>query len=301
AWFSWFNTTQKGPVPGSYRWKGRNALTNRELNPKTLTSGLDDYPRASHPTDEERHVDLYSWMVIAASTMHRLGSLLGHDTLRYETTALYLSDNKLLDSLHWSSYSQTYADYGLHTDAVVLRRPDIVPRSPNQNREMTRVTLKNPEYRLVDSSFGYVSLFPFLLKILDPTSSHLGVILEKIRKPELLWTDYGLRSLSTNSPLYMKRNTEHDPPYWRGQIWININYLVVRALHFYSSQEGPHREVAAKIHKELTKNLVDNIMRQYFKSGYLWEQYNDKTGEGSGCRPFNGWTALIVSIMSENY
>lgn len=301
AWFSWFNSTQKGSLPGSYRWRGRDDKTKKELNPKTLTSGLDDFPRASHPTVDERHIDLYCWMAIAASTLHRLGTLLGQDTSKYEATALYLTDNKLMNKLHWSSYSQTYADYGLHTDAVILKRPDIVPRSPNQNREMARVTLKNPEYRFVDTTFGYVNLFPFLLRILEPTSSHLGVLLEKIRKPELLWTNYGLRSLSMNSPLYMKRNTEHDPPYWRGQIWININYLAVRALHYYSNESGPYQKEAAKLYKELRMNVIQNIMRQYEKSGFLWEQYNDKTGHGSGCRPFTGWTALVLSIMSEKF
>ncbi|KOB68606.1 putative glucosidase i, partial [Operophtera brumata] len=54
------------------------------------------------------------------------------------------------------------------------------------------------------------------------------------------------RSLSKSSPFYMRRNTEHDPPYWRGQ-------------------------------------------------------YSDKDGKGSGCRPFTGWTALLVLIMAEDY
>lgn len=65
--------------------------------------------------------------------------------------------------------------------------------------------------------------------------------------PDLLWSPFGLRSLSKTSPLYETHNTEHDPPYWRGSIWVNMNYLALAALHHYSQREGPYREKAFKV------------------------------------------------------
>lgn len=308
AWFSWFNNTQKGDIMGTYRWRGRDSLTNRELNPKTLTSGLDDFPRASHPNDKEHHIDLRCWIAFAAGVMADLARLLDRDDTKFLETHYYLSDNTLLNELHLSPFTETYSDYGLHSDGVVLRKPQIL-KHQNQghhfqhqdNIDKVRVTIRNPEYRLVDTTFGYVNLFPFLLEILTPDSFYLGKILKNIHDPNILWTNYGIRSLSKSAPLYMERNTEHDPPYWRGQIWININYLTLKALYHYGSQPGPYSAEAKKIYLELRSNVVSNIINQYRRSGYIWEQYNDQTGEGSGCRPFTGWSALVVLIMAEQY
>ena len=38
-----------------------------------------------------------------------------------------------------------------------------------------------------------------------------------------------------------------------------------------------------------------------FRTGYVWEQYNDRTGEGQGCKPFTGWSALTVLMMGETF
>lgn len=299
AWYDWFNTTQTGPLPGTYRWRGRDPNITTELNPKTLTSGMDDYPRASHPTEDERHVDLRCWMAVSASALVTISNLLNKPAKRLVDAEIYLKDNALLDRYHWSERKEAYADYGLHTDRIILgfeteRR---LPVSADD-----RLVLKQPTLQLVDSTFGYNSLFPLMLRILEPDSQKLGKILHKLRDPDLLWTPYGLRSLAKKSPLYMKRNTKTDPPYWRGNIWINMNYLIVSGLYHYSKLAGgPYAQLAREIYVELRRNVIDNIFKEYRRTGYLWENYNDATGHGSGARPFTGWTSLVVLLMAEIY
>ena len=145
-------------------------------------------------------------------------------------------------------------------------------------------------------------LFPFLLQIVSPTSDNLGHILSDLENPDRLWTPFGLRSLSKEATLYDRRNTEYDPPYWRGPIWININFLAVRALHHYGHvADGPHKARAAALYAKLRDAIVKNVVYEYRRTGYVWEQYNDSTGRGQGCRPFTGWSALTVLIMGEKY
>ncbi|XP_030921218.1 mannosyl-oligosaccharide glucosidase [Geospiza fortis] len=86
------------------------------------------------------------------------------------------------------------------------------------------------------------------------------------------WMDHILTRHIQFSPLYLRRNTEHDPPYWRGSVWVNIHFLALRALH-----------------------------GDYEATGFLWEHYRDSDGTGQGCHPFAGWSALVVLAMAEDY
>ncbi|KAI7724751.1 hypothetical protein M8C21_004628 [Ambrosia artemisiifolia] len=305
AWFQWFNTTQSGKHTSNYYWHGRKeSQTIFELNPKTLSSGLDDYPRASHPTEEERHLDLRCWMLLAADCMHSISEQLvkkEESWKAYKETAKLLADFDLLNEMHFDKDHGAYFDYGNHTEKVRLRR-QLVEKNGNQppSLELVREVLEKPVLRLVPH-VGYVSLFPFISKIIPSKSWILEKQLDIISNTSTLWTNYGLRSLSKTSSMYMKRNTEHDPPYWRGPIWMNMNYLILSSLHHYSREEGPYRERAETIYNDLKGNLIRNVMKNYKQTGYLWEQYDQKKGNGKGAHPFTGWTSLVVLIMAESY
>ena len=65
-----------------------------------------------------------------------------------------------------------------------------------------------------------------MLSLLPVDSPHLGATLELLRDPEQLWSPYGLRSLSKNHPLFGEGEN-----YWRGPIWIQMNYLALAALN----------------------------------------------------------------------
>src|SRR5690349_8539118 len=97
-----------------------------------------------------------------------------------------------------------------------------------------RKVFLEPRLHLVDDVFGYNSLYPLIFHLIPANAPELQDVLTKLKDPEVIdclslqvtlvqevWTEFGLRSLSAKSRYYAARNTEHDPPYWRGYIWIN--------------------------------------------------------------------------------
>ncbi|KAJ2007257.1 Processing alpha glucosidase I [Coemansia thaxteri] len=267
------------PSAFGYRWRGRTEN-------HTLTSGLDDYPRARLPSKYELHVDLFSWATFMTRLNTELASLTESDNEASElrkTGGELKSHLEQLDEIHWNEHDKMYCD-------VTMQVRDDYDELEDEDGSggLERVFVCHR---------GYVSLFPMLLGLVSPNSGKLGHILDMIEDPEELWTEYGVRSLSKNDEYYGQGEN-----YWRGPIWININYLVLSSLHRnYMTVKGPYQEQARRIYTGLRENLVNNVFAQYRDTRFFWEQYNPESGSGQRTHPFTGWTTLIVNVMAEKY
>jgi mannosyl-oligosaccharide glucosidase len=196
---NWFQTTQGGNLAlykntdfrlQGYRWRGRTPQ-------HTLTSGLDDYPRAQPPHPGELHVDALGWVGVMVTVLAKLAQF--SDQTSIDSASFNKQREEVIESLntfHWSDSSQTYCDTTIEHD------------------EPVHVCHQ-----------GYASLMPFLVGLLDAQDPKLQYILELMRDEDQLWSAHGLRSLSKRDEFYGK-----DENYWRGPIWININYLALQRL-----------------------------------------------------------------------
>ncbi|KAF9452232.1 glycoside hydrolase family 63 protein [Macrolepiota fuliginosa MF-IS2] len=269
--YDWFRRTQRGQIKQygrkarsrteGYRWRGRSEL-------HVLTSGMDDYPRGP-PHAGELHLDLISWMAFFTRTMREIAEFVGEkeDALTFTEIEKAILNN--IEDLHWDDEHQMYCDANINED--------------------------DESYHVCHQ--GYLSLFPFLLELLPADSHHLGAILDALHDPEQLWSPYGIRSLSKAHPEFGQGEN-----YWKGPIWIQMNYLALRALHnTYATQEGPYQQKAKEIYNELRKNVVNNVVKEHDRTGYVWEQYDAVTGEGKRSHPFTGWTSLTALILTERY
>lgn len=266
--YDWFRRTQTGNLTSyqttdakyheGYRWRGR---TPQHI----LTSGLDDYPRASVPHPEELHVDAISWIGIMAIVLSNIASSLGneHDKKKYAKHQSQVL--RSIDDIHWSESAQVYCD----TTVVEGNRVEQICHK------------------------GYISLLPFLVGLVGPNHPHIGAILDIIQDPENLWSDFGIRSLSRKDEFY---GTEEN--YWRSPIWININYMILQKLLELAQSSSQSQKRAHEMYTQLRLNLVNTVFKSWKETGFAWEQYNPDTGKGQRTQHFTGWTSLIVKIMA---
>lgn len=162
--FNWFLKTQRASLLGSsedeflFRWRGRS-------DHHTLTSGLDDYPRGSVPSNYELHVDLLSWMAFAARALYNIKTLLDIQTeLANEPDfkELYKLAIRNLNQYHWDDSRGCFSDVTVNDDETGL---------------------------MFVSNVGYVSLFPMLFGLVPENDPKLEKLLDIIEDPQQLWTE----------------------------------------------------------------------------------------------------------------
>lgn len=273
--YNWFRRTQAADIrswhspdearPPSwtegYRWRGRTPN-------HCLTSGLDDYPRAATPHPAEMHVDLMAWMGAMTNAMIKIGRFVEApvaDIERYEIILKGILGN--LEELHWSEDEGMYCD--LAWDAET-------------------------EARVHECHEGYVTLMPFLLGLVP--AHKIGIILDRLSDPEGVWSEFGIRSLTKRDAAFGQ-----DEDYWRGAIWVNMNYLALRTAQDYYDDEQTSVTDRAKlsdIYSKLRTNIVQTVYKQWKETGFAWEQYEQSEGKPKGVKHFAGWTSLVTQIMS---
>lgn len=288
--YEWFRTSQRGLVEEyeeifeeegisdkvhkneTYRWRGRTI-------DHCLPSGLDDYPRAQPPDIAELNVDALAWVGVMTRSMKKIAHILNleDDEIRYQNLETNIVEN--LDILHWSKKNGCYCDITMDDEYEDAR-----------------------EFVCHE---GYVSILPFALKLMPKDSPKLAKILSLMSDPTKIFSDYGILSLSRQDEYFGKGEN-----YWRGPIWMNINYLCLDALKYYypevvsdnaagAENSADEQKLAKQLFTSLKANLIENVFRNWKEKQYCYEYYDQKNGQGKGIEHFTGWTALIVNIMGQ--
>ncbi|KAJ1500064.1 Processing alpha glucosidase I [Coelomomyces lativittatus] len=260
--FDWYLRTQVG-VPDDYGRDINNKFVFRwrgRDEGHNLASGLDDYPRTEPPHVGELHVDLSGWMHAYAELLENMARYLGKNFTYYQQARETIEKN--LKNYFYNPHEKVFSDL-----------------YPSEDELST----------LFSTNKGYLSLIPWLLNFnLRGPMYDSGIQLIK----ELM-TKYGVASLHSSNPAFLQSEN-----YWRGNIWINFQYLILRALHHHKEHDSLH---AMSLYTKLRKNLIHTISNNFEETGFLFESYDVNTGNGTRVRPFTGWSSLILLIMSEHY
>lgn len=265
----WYLVSQQSKIGANlFRWAGRTPSY-------CLPSGMDDYPRAPVLTDMEAHLDLQVWMIVSTRSIAKVATILNKtkDAAFYQEKSLQITQ-ALLDHF-WDKDREIFDEFYLDASGT----------------------------KVFDGHLGYLNFWPVFLDALDSDSKQFATVVRKLLdRDNGIWTEFGLRSLSSNDPYF-----EQGDNYWTGPIWMNINYLVVSSMHKFVTEPEEYpmgnklREDLGDTYQELRSNLINMVVSNFVNNGFIWEVYDGDTGRGFNNHPFTGWSALIVNIMAELY
>ena len=115
------------------------------------------------------------------------------------------------------------------------------------------------------------------------------LVKKHLTNPNEFWSDYGLRTLAKNEPVYNLVESGN-PSNWQGPIWIVSTYLMFKGLLNYG-----YRAEA----EQVARNLLTNLCRDLTENGALHEYYNPETGISNINLGFMNWNALAGLMVPD--
>jgi Glycosyl hydrolase family 63 C-terminal domain len=143
----------------------------------------------------------------------------------------------------------------------------------------------------VDSRTGHfvrvkewTDFVPLWAGVATPEQAKLTIMHHLLNTKEF-WSQYGVRTLAANEPLY-------DPQsgYWRGPVWVISNYLLMHGLMNY----GYSKEALI-----LAEETVKLLVRDVKKTDGMNECYDPETGGPAGAGHFLSWDLLSEHMVQE--
>lgn len=244
-------------------------------------SGWDTSPRWDE--GEVEAIDLNAWLYIDQRLLAKMASLIGNTTAERHWNMLAVRTHQAVNKYLWDTSSKG----GMYWDRrpnrhVVHDEKAAGYEDKNRNRSLSSDLINDSpqemEANMYRSEFvNVVTPAPFwslLAHIATPSQAqHIkGVLMT----PENLMTPFRL-------PCVGRSEKQFDPNnYWRGPVWININWLVSIGLDCYGFHD------AASLLRNATLSAVaqDITPREY---------YNPLNGTGLGAENFM-WTGAIYIV-----
>ena len=169
-------------------------------------------------------------MIVSVKTLSRVAKILGDefaaDAQLYDSLALEYT--QVLHDNFWDESRQIFDEFYVDESGV----------------------------KHFDGHLGYLNFFPFFLGLLEPSEQRFELMARQLlNRDSGIWSDFGIRSISTKDSYYRKGDN-----YWTSPIWMSINYLIVTSLYQYSNSADIEENLRSEIkeaYEELRINLID--------------------------------------------
>ena len=102
------------------------------------------------------------------------------------------------------------------------------------------------------------SFFPLMAGV--PTPEQAEKMVKTLTNPDLLWTELPLATVAKTHHMY-------GTDMWRGGVWLNLNYFIVKGLYKYGYDE---------IAEELKTKTLEAVNKWYKKTGVIYEFFDSR-------------------------